>query len=919
MMQIPERIFHLADIEPKKFDVITYFKKYPGKGLLYDIPTKLKTKDMILQVLNKEPSNLDCETLMADRILKPKLTPQRLLDYELCLLACEKEGGNLTHVPDRLIDYEICKAAVHSRPVILWKVPDRFIDFDLLKATVTCPTDWFGQGLDAVLKDERHDKSWDQKLASLAVEINPLALSIFPYEWKTKDIVHRAVSLTRSYKKDKAYLLSEFTRVTSEGTLSNSFTENKLPPEQDVLFVNKTPLSTWPLEYVPREFINDELVQLSLDVCPRSIGALFSGIGEIPKKYTSTKFLTKELLEKIVVTDPLSYEFLPDRIKKSNRELQHFMPSQDEKPKTFVSHLIGKSSSRKNKQEAAADTIILVNSQPAKTNYPITENGLLAMNSKEIEKHNITKKPVKRGSVCYISDIHIENQLDLVGKTAAEVEEVLRLRICKLSKTIDETAELIVFAGDISSSLELTKRFLRLFAAWRPVLFIPGNHELFIPPNHEHSAVDSKAEQSAALDVFKNEVKKDAVVLQNEIFVCHKRKKNFVVSESAILESTVDELKHILDECSTIVLGGTGYTGNNPDSPGCFVAESDERESSMRFRAVYDKVLDAAGDKTVIVVTHMPIWDWSDYPYHKGWIYISGHTHKNQLLMEDGIAVLADNQVGYEKKPWRFKSFSIDVAWDPVSKLPDGIHEISHDAYDAFNRNREIQATLNREGQCYCLKRGNLFMFAIEMDGKKYLLDGGKIRSLDCMLSYYYDNMVEYARRVKRLFKPFHAVLEEISSIVQSYGGNGRIHGSIVDVDLLHHICLDPAGTVSFYYAEKKGDWKRFDSFEDLLKSKNLYFVPRCLDDSTENALAAVSNETKALMLSSSEMNSAAAKTTRESYARSATISKVNYLTKNNVIRIWNDAVMRNQSLLFIDANKPIGTHLSQGRRNLPA
>ena len=339
----------------------------------------------------------------------------------------------------------------------------------------------------------------------------------------------------------------------------------------------------------------------------------------------------------------------------------------------------------------------------------------------------------------------------------------------------------------------------------------------------------------------------------------------------------------------------------------------------MRFRAVYDKVLDAAGDKTVIVVTHMPIWDWSDYPYHKGWIYISGHTHKNQLLMEDGIAVLADNQVGYEKKPWRFKSFSIDVAWDPVSKLSDGVHEISHDAYDAFNRNREIQATLNREGQCYCLKRGNLFMFVIDISGKKYLLDGGNIRSLDCMLSYYYDNMVEYARRVKRLFKPFHAVLEEISSIVQAYGGDGRIHGSIVDVDLLHHICLDPAGTVSFYYAEKKGDWKRFDSFEDLLKSNNLFFVPRCLGDSTENALAAVSNETKALMLPSSEMNSAAAKTTRESYARSATISKVNYLTKNNVIRIWNDAVMRNQFLLFIDANQPIGTHLSQGQRNLPA
>lgn len=120
MMQIPERIFHLADIEPKKFDAITYFEKHPGKDLLYDIPTKLKTKEMILQVLIKEPSNLDYEPFFVDPILKPKLTPRRLLDYESCLLACEKNGGNLTHVPDRYIDYEICKAAVHSYPRILF-------------------------------------------------------------------------------------------------------------------------------------------------------------------------------------------------------------------------------------------------------------------------------------------------------------------------------------------------------------------------------------------------------------------------------------------------------------------------------------------------------------------------------------------------------------------------------------------------------------------------------------------------------------------------------------------------------------------------------------------------------------------------------------------------------------------------------
>lgn len=86
MMQMPERIFHLADIEPKKFDAITYFEKHPGKDLLYDIPTKLKTKEMILQVLIKEPSNLDYEPFFVDPILKPKLTPRRLLDYVVVLL-----------------------------------------------------------------------------------------------------------------------------------------------------------------------------------------------------------------------------------------------------------------------------------------------------------------------------------------------------------------------------------------------------------------------------------------------------------------------------------------------------------------------------------------------------------------------------------------------------------------------------------------------------------------------------------------------------------------------------------------------------------------------------------------------------------------------------------------------------------------
>ena len=197
-------------------------------------------------------------------------------------------------------------------------------------------------------------------------------------------------------------------------------------------------------------------------------------------------------------------------------------------------------------------------------------------------------------------------------------------------------------------------------------------------------------------------------------------------------------------------------------------------------------------------------------------------------------------------------------------------------------------------------------MFVFDTNSKRYLLNGGQISTLNHPIQYYYDNMVEYARRVKSLFKPLDTTLEEISSIVQAYGGDGYIHGSIVDIDWLHHIYLDPAGTVTFYYAERKGDWKCFSSFDDLLKSKNLMFAPKRFGGETENALAQISNKTKVLMLSTQKINPAVAKTTQESYARSLVVSKVNYLSKHNVIRIWNDEVMQDRTNLIQSPNSKL-------------
>ena len=42
-------------------------------------------------------------------------------------------------------------------------------------------------------------------------------------------------------------------------------------------------------------------------------------------------------------------------------------------------------------------------------------------------------------------------------------------------------------------------------------------------------------------------------------------------------------------------------------------------------------------DREVIVATHMPLNDWShDVEYHGGYVYLSGHTHRNEFY-DDGI------------------------------------------------------------------------------------------------------------------------------------------------------------------------------------------------------------------------------------------------------------------------------------------
>ena len=67
-----------------------------------------------------------------------------------------------------------------------------------------------------------------------------------------------------------------------------------------------------------------------------------------------------------------------------------------------------------------------------------------------------------------------------------------------------------------------------------------------------------------------------------------------------------------------IILGGVGFAGLNTEfnaTNGIYrstITREEEIVRSHRFVAIYKKFLACAADKQVIVLTHMPMSDWTD-------------------------------------------------------------------------------------------------------------------------------------------------------------------------------------------------------------------------------------------------------------------------------------------------------------------
>lgn len=289
--------------------------------------------------------------------------------------------------------------------------------------------------------------------------------------------------------------------------------------------------------------------------------------------------------------------------------------------------------------------------------------------------------------------------------------------------------------------------------------------------------------------------------------------------------------------------------------------------------------------------------NWSGKQHNPNWVYVSGHTHQNTLSREeDGIAVFADNQVGYTKKTWHFKAFTLQRGrYDPFCSLPDGIHLVRKKDYIEFSRGQGIHMSdMRYDGAIYLVKRSGLYMFLLKNGDRLNLLEGGRRHSVNHGLGYFYDNLPRYRQRLEALFAPYFSALRAISQEIKRFGGLGKIHGCIVDIDWLNHIYLNPLdGTISPYFAWDMTDKHLFSDVRALLADSP---VPPSLPDGSP-MLARFLKLGPSLLTQKSGANSELAVSSevvldRSMYAPSRIMRSIQYAFDQNVVRLWNDKIL---------------------------
>ena len=848
----------LEELEPMEA-----FWKTPCEYNLSRISKKLHTPEMLEAIFNNpEPDPRGLKLLL--------FVSKRLITRDVCKKAVLRDERNIYEVPPGYIDEDFC-AFMSDHHISLRFFPVYYRTKELCEKAVA----WDWKNLAYVPSNLK-----EKKLCDCALKQNLAAIKYLPARFVTPELAMEAVR-----KSD--YIINEYNDWKKE----------------------------WPISFIPSEVRTDEMIDISLSLFPESVETLptecmteervvkvlqrkGSLLRYIPGKYRSKN----KIINVAIKQDPTALYYVPDgkkthklcdsvfeRIKNEPEIRLSIFPKQyieeykelyKQTQPVFHAHQL-----RLMTGEEQADKV------EQYSQAQVMKTGLTVYNVALSESETTQR-------IYYISDLHLEHQLDLDNKPLSIIEQMIEEKVQELISDVPDTNCTLLVAGDVSAGEKLTNMFYRsLRLLWKgEIIYVLGNHELW----------DMYSETERVMDEVISQFREDSNygnlhILENELLVYYKGEKWATIKENDILDASLDDLKSICDKSLLLVLGGNGFSGCNPKynaDMGLYrdkLSRIEEIERSERFRNIHDKLMACLADNRLIVLTHTPPEDWTIGKLCSGWIYVNGHSHHNRYEFKDNApCILADNQIGYKPRIWHLKCFEREcrMRYDPLAYLQDGIHEISAHQYTDFNRCAGIAMyDFKRQGNIYAIKRNGVYMFIYE-NRKTSILAGGGLRTGYHDKLYYYDHMPMYISKLHKLFSKYYGALSFVSEAVQKIGGSGRIHGSIVDIDFFNHLYLDPRdGKVKPYYADNMKDKVFYEDVYHLVEQSPCMFnremyLKRLNGKQTElKSLLLANSDTQLARLPEVVFDTAMYKDSREMRA-------VQYVMEQNVIRFWNDEIL---------------------------
>lgn len=287
---------------------------------------------------------------------------------------------------------------------------------------------------------------------------------------------------------------------------------------------------------------------------------------------------------------------------------------------------------------------------------------------------------MKKITVYYISDLHLEYQLDFSRAADSYNERLIDRKVEELVSSVPDTGSPLLIAGDVSRFADYEDLFFRrLKEEWRGnVISVLGNHELW----NLNKSMGNNADE--IIKNYRDMLNNDHVtMLENDLLIQSRDYEWHLYSEKEVLEMNDADLTEICRESHLIILGGVGYAGKNDHFNasvflyGRTLTREEEIVRSKRFETVYCKLLKCAQYYRAVVLTHMMPSDWTDVDWNKNWAYVCGHTHRNLCIDKDGNTIKSKN-----KK--RISSGDSDLM--PYEWLIKDYNKNSENAYDYSNR-----------------------------------------------------------------------------------------------------------------------------------------------------------------------------------------------------------------------------------------